>query len=467
MSNRRWLKEEIPRWVDDGVISEETGKKIISRYKGVNIAAYKEAFFILAIVCIIGGIFFLCASLWSGLTQDERFLLGAIPMVISFLIMLSVVLMDEKIPDPISQKEEEEPEENELLSDSETPKLPKKKKITYHHKIPVFIREAAATFHGICMMGGFWVVSDSFKLTSDAYSGLALAGLLLFLLTLVTRSAGMGILYMMVSVGLFYADPVKSWPSLLSWLYMFLALLFLGFMLRDHRDRAVVCYSWVWAVGTLLLIFWSAGNMLWQTIFFSLAASLTWMAGTLFRSYGLGADALRFFGGIAVFAVLLEGSYGTVWAGITGSYALWFIFLLFLALDGVFLTRIAKKKEWLSALAGLTPFIMGLSALISIVDISGALPAMIVSIYTAILGVGVIGRGFQMDRPMQSWCGVFLLVGDGAIRVLDSALSFAQRGLFFLAIGLAAAFISWIFYIATRHKKKPVRPLPEEEEGDR
>lgn len=469
MSNRRWLKEEIPRWVDDGVISEETGKKIISRYKGVNIAAYKEAFFILAIVCIIGGIFFLCASLWAGLTQDERFLLGAIPMLISFLIMLAVVLTDEKIPDPIPQEEESEPEGDELLSDSETPKLPKKKKITYHHKIPVFIREAAAIFHGICMLGGFWVVSDSFKLTTDAYSGLALTGLLLFLLTLVTRSAGMGILYMLVSVGLFYADPLRSWPSLLAWLYMFLALGFLGFMLREHRDRAVVCYSWVWAVGILLLIFWSAGNMLWQTIFFSLAASLTWMAGTLFRSYGLGADALRFFGGIAVFAVLLEGSYGTVWAGITGSYALWFLFLLFLAADGVLLIRIAKTKEWLSALAGLTPFIMGLSALISILDVSGALPAMIVSIYTAILGVGVIGRGFQMDRPVQSWCGVFLLVGDGAIRVLDSALSFAQRGLFFLAIGVAAAFISWIFYITTRHRKKPARPqkVETEEEGDK
>lgn len=470
MSNRRWLKEEVPRWVEDRVISEEAGKKILSRYKGANIAAYKEAFFILAIVCIIGGIFFLCASLWSRLTQDERFLLGLVPMAVSFLIMLAVVLVDEKIPDPVEMEEEEVPEADELLSDSETPRLPKKKKTTWHHKVPVFIREAAATFHGVCMLGGFWVVSDSFKLTSDAYSGLALSGLLLFLLTLVTRSAGMGILYMLVSVGLFYADPLRSWPSLLSWIYMFLALGFLGFMLREHRDRAVVCYSWVWAVGTLLLIFWSAGNMLWQTIFFSLAASLTWMAGTLFRSYGLGADALRFFGGIAVFAVLLEGSYGTVWADITGSYALWFIFLLFLAADGVLLTRIAKKKEWLSALAGLTPFILGLSALVSIVETTGAISAMIVSVYAAILGVGVIGRGFQMDRPMQSWCGVLLLVGDGAIRVLDSALSFSQRGLFFLGIGAAAAFISWIFYITTRHKgKKPARrqTLPAEEEGDK
>ncbi|WP_223121805.1 hypothetical protein, partial [Salmonella sp. S064_01380] len=94
--------------------------------------------------------------------------------------------------------------------------------------------------------------------------------------------------------------------------------------------------------------------MLWQTLFFSLAASLTWMAGGAFRSYGLGASALRFFGGIAVFAVLLEGSYGAVWANISGSYSLWILFLLFLAVDAVLLFRMAMKKEWLSVLAGLT-----------------------------------------------------------------------------------------------------------------
>lgn len=76
MSNRSWLKQEIPRWVKEDVISEDAGKKILSRYKRQDSAAYREALFILAAVCIIGGIFFLCASLWSGLDQDQRFLLA-------------------------------------------------------------------------------------------------------------------------------------------------------------------------------------------------------------------------------------------------------------------------------------------------------------------------------------------------------------------------------------------------------
>ena len=72
MSNRSWLKQEIPHWVKEEVITEDAGKKILSRYKRQDSAAYREALFILAAVCIIGGIFFLCASLWSGLDQDQH-----------------------------------------------------------------------------------------------------------------------------------------------------------------------------------------------------------------------------------------------------------------------------------------------------------------------------------------------------------------------------------------------------------
>lgn len=145
-------------------------------------------------------------------------------------------------------------------------------------------------------------------------------------MTVVTESAGMGIIHMIVSVGIFYSAPVRGWPEAASWIYMFLALGLLGHLLRSHRDRAVVCFSWVWAVGILLLIFWSAGNMLWQTIFFSLAAALTWMAGGLFRSYGLGADALRFFGGIAVLRCCWKvptGRYGRIFpeATLCGSFS--------------------------------------------------------------------------------------------------------------------------------------------------
>ena len=456
MTNRNWLRQEVSEWVSDELISEEVGKKILSRYKNRGILAYKEAFFILAAVCIMGGIFFLCASLWNGLSQDQRFLLAMGPLAFSFLLMAAAVFGDRKVPLPSEGEEmsqEESTEEGKMRS-------------FYGQGVPVFIKEAAAVFHGLCLLAAFWMVGDSFALTSDIYKGLALCGLLLFALTLVTGSAGMGILYMAVSVGVFYSAPVRGWPEAVSWMYMFLALPLLGHMLHAHRDRAVVCFSWVWAVGILLLIFWSAGNMLWQTIFFSLTAALTWMAGSLFREYGLGAQALRFFGGIAVFAVLLEGSYGAVWEDITGSYALWALFLLFLGADGVLLFRMALKKEWLSVLAGLTPFVMALTALVSIFETSGALPATIVSVYAGILAVGVIIRGFCTDRAVQSWSGVFLLAGDGLIRVMDSALSFAQRGTFFLAVGIMATIICYgLCLVSPKGKKKARATVPGEEEG--
>ena len=175
------------------------------------------------------------------------------------------------------------------------------------------------------------------------------------MLTLVTSSAASGILYMIVSVGIFYTAPVRGWPEFLSWIYMLTALVMLAHLSWERRDRAVVFLLGLGGRHSPfdLLV---GGNMLWQTLFFSLAASLTWMAGGAFRSYGVGAAPLRFFGGtLGLAVVLLEGSYGAVWADVSGSYALWILFLLFLAADAVLIVRMAVKKEWLSILAGLTP----------------------------------------------------------------------------------------------------------------
>lgn len=494
MTNRQWLKQEINQWVDDGVITDEEGKELSARYKHAGPYPYREAFFFLAAVCILGGLFFLGAGLWNGLTQDQRFLLAMGPLLVSFLLMLAVVLVDKKIPDPDVM----EPDyrgtslSDEILgfggvSDSDAfesvDKIGKKAGLmakiasgtrtvpakTWHHRVPAFIREAEATLHGFCLLGAFWMVSDSFQLSSDMYSGLALCALLLLLMCIVTSSGGLGILYMACSVGIFYTAPERGWPEIVSWIFMMIALLLMARMLHERRDKALVLFSWGWAVGILLLIFWSAGNMLWQTLFFSLAAALTWMAGGEFRAYGIGAQAMRFFGGVAVFAVLLEGAYGAVWQNISGSFFLWAVFIFFLVIDAILLFRMGTKAEWLSILAGMTPFIMGLAAIAAIFDPAGAFPPMIVSVYTGVLAIGVILRGYQMDRPAQQWSGFLLLCGGGAIRVIDSALSYGERGAFFIAAGLLSAFICYILYLPGKKKRKkkvkarPSAPLAEQE----
>ena len=125
MANRRWLKQEVSQWVSDDVISEEAGKKILSRYKKEDLSSYKEAFFILAVVCLVGGLFFLCASLWNGLTQDQRFLMAFMPLVLSFLLVAAVVLLDKKVPVPVKEPSKLEEElDTRIFDRSQQPVCP-------------------------------------------------------------------------------------------------------------------------------------------------------------------------------------------------------------------------------------------------------------------------------------------------------------------------------------------------------
>lgn len=99
---------------------------------------------------------------------------------------------------------------------------------------------------------------------------------------------------------------------------------------------------------------------------FALAAALTWMAGSMLSSWGAAAEALRLFGGAAVFGVLLEGSWSSVWTGISGNWTLWILFFVILAIDAVLLTRMGIKRDRLAALGGLTPFIMLVAASLAV-----------------------------------------------------------------------------------------------------
>ena len=103
--------------------------------------------------------------------------------------------------------------------------------------------------------------------------------------------------------------------------------------------------------------------------------------------------------------------------------------------------------------------------MIAIFGSSGALSATVVSIFCAILSVAVIARGVQMDRPMQRWGGIALLAADGVIRVMDSALSLSERGLFFLMVGLLSGAVCFLLYLPAKRKRKVV-PAEEEKEDD-
>lgn len=330
--------------------------------------------------------------------------------------------------------------------------------VSYRHRVPDVIREAAGVFHGVAVLCAVWMVNESFKLSGDWFVLAAVSCVFLLLMSWAFPTAGLGMVYMASSVLVYRLSPYRGWPEAAAWVFLVLALPLLVRLLGERRHKAVVCYSWFWAVCVLLLIYWTASNLLWQTMFFALAAALTWMAGSMLSSWGAAAEALRLFGGAAVFGVLLEGSWSSVWKGISGNWTLWILFFVILAIDAVLLTRMGIKRDRLAALGGLTPFIMLVAASLAVFETTGVSSAIFVSIFTAFLAVAVIGRGYRSDSNLLKWVGGCLLAAAGAVRVLDAALSFGQRGIFFLVIGAAAVIVCCLTFLP--HAVKKIRRKP-------
>lgn len=141
-----------------------------------------------------------------------------------------------------------------------------------------------------------------------------------------------------------------------------------------------------------------------------------------------------------------------------GKLDLMILFFVILAIDAVLLTRMGIKRDRLAALGGLTPFIMLVAASLAVFETTGVSSAIFVSIFAAFLAVAVIGRGYRSDSNLLKWVGGCLLAAAGAVRVLDAALSFGQRGIFFLVIGAAAIIVCCLTFLP--HAVKKIRRKP-------
>jgi len=190
MTHFKWLKKEIPRWVKEEIITREAGDSLISLYRNEERHSHGEGLFVLAAVCFLTGLIFICAGVWNGLSQDEQFMMALVPLVLSILIIAAILWQDRPVMDRIpaeSVRLEEAENTAELLSGKiggtvsagsgieENTAAGNKGKdlssllpsVSYRHRVPDVIREAAGVFHGVAVLCAVWMVNESFKLSGD------------------------------------------------------------------------------------------------------------------------------------------------------------------------------------------------------------------------------------------------------------------------------------------------------------
>ena len=166
MNYGSWLRREIPKWVEDGLMTKEAGNTLLLRYKKGRISLYTGHVILLAVISLLVGLFFVLAGLWNGLTQDERFVAALSPVIISALLMI-----------PLLRDERKYPKLRGNMADVE------RESLVPLYSISMMVREMIAICHGISLIGAFWLVNDTFLLPHDWLYILGVEGICCLLYT--------------------------------------------------------------------------------------------------------------------------------------------------------------------------------------------------------------------------------------------------------------------------------------------
>lgn len=267
MTHFKWLKKEIPRWVKEEIITREAGDSLISLYRNEERHSHGEGLFVLAAVCFLTGLIFICAGVWNGLSQDEQFMMALVPLVLSILIIAAILWQDRPVMDRIpaeSVRLEEAENTAELLSGEtggtvsagsgieENTAAGNKGKdlssllpsVSYRHRVPDVIREAAGVFHGVSVLCAVWMVNESFKLSGDWFVLAAVSCVFLLLMSWAFPTAGLGMVYMASSVLVYRLSPYRGWRKRRHGCFLFLRFLsWCGFWENGVIKRSSVTHG--------------------------------------------------------------------------------------------------------------------------------------------------------------------------------------------------------------------------------
>ena len=460
MEHQKWLQEEAKAWEREGLIDEGAARALRLRYRTSPIRfSVKKPLFFVAAVGILAGIFFLCASFWNELTQDRRFFLALLPLALSWLGVAGMIAADrDGAP---KKKKAEKGNAVSPAEDGTAEPAP-----TSSWRLPDYIRETICALHGGVACVALWLIHDTYRLNGDVYLWASVFAAALLVLSYVTRSAALSLVAVLLSVYAAWNGAAESWPGAAAWGILALALPQLFFLIASDRETTSILYAWSWTAVALLLTHATGMEIMWQAIFLTVAASLTWLVGAGQRRESWVGDALCFLGAVFTVLALLVDSVSYTWRAPSGNILLWSLLAAFLAADAMLIRKTLAKKEWTASLAGISPFVAALSALIAIFwDASGVSSGIAVSLYALWLGSMMILSGIQVGKKRRLTVGLVILALTGLVRMMDSTLSLTQRGLYFLALGAVAIFILFAIEAAARRALSRHGDPTEEEEA--
>jgi uncharacterized membrane protein len=431
----RWLYDELPGLVGEGVISPEAADRLRARYGDVSDSNRTS---IALIVCsvlgatLVGlGIILVLAHNWEFLSRPQRTVLSFAPLV-SAQILVAYALW--RKPDSVAWC------------------------------------EGSGTFLTFSIGASIALIGQTYQIPGDFGAFMLTWTLLTLPLVYLLNASVPAVLYMAGITAWSGYQQVEHGYAEAFWL---LALLLAPHLWQSfRRDSFGIRSTWLSWAGALTLCVATGITLerslpgLWILIYTSLLAFL-YLAGVVWvgSSRALWRRPFRTVGGVGIVVMAVLLSYEWPWERIGWNHYrtgadfdmlgnlsdLVLLAALFTAAM-IMLGRTIRGADKLCGVLGVSP-IIALIAYVLSATIEAPIPAMLLyNGYVLALGIGILLIGIQAERLGTLNFGLAVLAVWVTARFFDSDMDFVTRGLVFIVLG--SAFLAANLTMLRRRRKR-------------
>jgi len=437
----RWLLEELPALVRQGVLDEAAAARLRRHY-----AAHRDArpgarrpvalFGALGGLLIGSGVVLLVAHNWASLGRPAR-------AAIAFGLLLTAQAVAGFAA------------------------------VARRHSTAW--TEGAGLSLTLAVTAAIALVAQTYQIGGDAATVLLQATVLSIPAVYLLVSRGAAALVCVGATAWLFAD--GSWPDLTPGRLIVLVALtaamapFLVRLDRDHRfDPRTALLGWV-AGGALILagvrVATAAGNGLWLPL-------VTGLLGTMYATSvtRAGADVsevagwrrpFHALGALGSGVLLLVLSFRELWRELTPPWESWQetaavavltagIAIALVAIASVQALRLLRRRRWHRAMLCAVPLLSSLCWLVG--SAAPLTTAVAVNLFAFGTGLTVCLRAMRDERLGDANAGLLLMIGILAMRFLDADLSFVARGVAFILIGAGFLAVNLLLF----RRRAEVRP---------
>ncbi|MGC8743438.1 MAG: DUF2157 domain-containing protein [Verrucomicrobiia bacterium] len=421
----KWLLNELPNLVSNGVISAESAEKLRQHYSSIEFEkdrTKKNAIVLFSIIgsaLIGGGIILLLAHNWQQISRPLRTIISIIPLLLIQILGIRLILKN---------------------------------------NMTTAWREGIGTFQTLALGAALALVSQTYNLGGTVEEFLLTWALLSLPLAYILRTSFTILLYLLSVIVWTITVWDSQFQKFLFYPLLALSLPFLYITIREknkYHQRPLLFlagFTMVFFIGTFSILHNEIKQYPIEYGIYLLVFATIFLVGMRWynESKSITGSPIQTIGilGILITSIILN--FADFWEHLYsryGGYHLSFVgksaphsleigtCIIFLLAYVILWGECILKKLWTEVILGTAPLVFVIAYLL-VTDKNTFLPSVVFTLYLVVIGVTILVRALQQRKLAFVNFGMLIISTAIIIKFLEANISFVARGLAFIIAGV-------------------------------